>query len=162
MAQLPLNFFTSKFAKFDLKETGNGYKLSLNFKAMGRKLDLAQDILDKQVWQDVQKYMPYDTHTLINQTNALNAVVRGRVYLYPPTLAYGHYQHEGIVYVDPVYHVGGFYIDGVGWRSRKDVTKIPSNKQLKYTNPMATPRWGETAFKNHSKEWLELVKRALK
>ena len=82
--------------------------------------------------------------------------------MYAPTLDYGHYQHEGIVYVDPKYGYSGFYNEETGeWKSRKGITKVPSNKKLQYSNPNATSHWGETAYYNHIGEWIEVVKRAI-
>lgn len=146
--------------KINLERTGNGYKLSIDYSGVGARLDIAQAALDAQVWQDVQMYMPHDTGNLKGATNALNATVTGKVYLYPPDSDYGHYQYEGEKYIDPKYHCGGFLTKD-GWRSRKDVKKIPSGQPLKYTDPSAHAHWGEYAYEQHKNEWLETVKRAL-
>ena len=138
-----------------------GYKLKLDFTPVGIDLDRAQDALDAQVWDDVQKYMPVDTGLLKSETNVININERGRVFLYPPNSEYGHYQHEGIVYVDPVYQKGAFYSAEYGFWSRPGVTKVPSDRRLTYSQPNATAKWGETAYRNHHKEWLALVKRIL-
>lgn len=150
----------NELKKINLEKTGNGYKLRIDYTGLGAKLDRVQQALDAKVWRDVQQYMPHDTGNLISQTNALNSTVRGRVYLYPPDSDYGHYQHEGIVYVDPVYNFGGFKTKD-GWKSRKGVKKIPSDRKLKYTDPNAQAHWGEVAFNNHNQQWLDLVKRGL-
>lgn len=150
----------NELKKIGLERTGNGYRLNIDYTGIGARIDATQGALDAQVWQDVQRYMPRDTGNLISNTNALNSTVRGKVYLYPPDSDYGHYQHEGIKYIDPVYHCAGFMTPD-GWRSRKDVTKIPSNQKLKYTDPNAQAHWGEVAYENHSQQWLELVKRGL-
>jgi len=147
------------FKKLNIEQTGSGYKLSVNFDLLGRRLDVAQLALDKQVWKDVKRYMPHDTGTLIGLTGALNATVRGKVYLYPPDSDYGHYQYMGEKYIDPLYHCAGFWTED-GWKSRKDVEKIPSGQPLKYTDPNAQAKWGEVAYNNHNRQWLEVVKRA--
>lgn len=157
--------FEKQLGALNVHKTGNAYRLELNLKPVGKALDIAQDALDKQVWKDVQRYMPSGgsgSNGLIGMTNAINHSVRGKVYVYPPAHDYGHYQYEGIKYIDPVYHVGGFWIEGVGWRSRADVEKIPSEQPLKYQNPKARSHWGEVAIENHSKEWVDLVQRAMK
>lgn len=161
MAFLSDDYYKNKMQKFNLDKTEHGYRLRLNFVPLGIKLDHAQDVLDAKVWEDVKKYMPLDTGTLIGQTNAINVTERGRVFLYPPNSDYGHYQHEGVVYVDPLYGVGGFYNPTYGWWSRRGVTKVASDRKLTYSQPEATSHWGETAYKNHRKEWLQVVKRAL-
>lgn len=141
-------------------EVPNGYKINIDYGRLGKRLDYAQKVLDEQVWQDVQTYMPFDSGNLIAQTNMLNAVTTGKVYLYPPDSDYGHYQYMGVVYVDPVYGVAGWRRKDGTWYSRKDVKKIPSERRLDYVRPTATPEWGKTAIKNHANEWRRLVKRA--
>ena len=66
---------------------------------------------------------------------------------------YAHYMYEGKVYVDPLYKVAAFPIrngkisfdpkDGEieGFVSRKNVTKIPTNRDLKYHTPGTGPHW---------------------
>lgn len=156
------DFFFKKLKKQNYKKEGNTYKLNINYGKLGKKLDIAQQALDAQVWQDVQQYMPIDTGNLIAQTNMLNAVTSGKVYLFPPDSDYGHYQYMGEVYVDPKYGVAGWQRADGTWFSRKDVTKVPSGRPLTYSNPMATPDWGRTAIQNHAKEWKKVVKRAMK
>lgn len=142
------------------EKTTNGYNLKLDYSGVGARVDTTQGALDAQVWQDVQRYMPRDSGNLISNTNVLNSTVRGKVYLYPPDSDYGHYQYEGVKYIDPVYHFAGF-MTADGWRSRKDVKKIPSNQKLKYTDPNARAHWGVYAFSQHAQQWLDLVKRGL-
>lgn len=161
MAKL-IHSIEKRFNKHNYEQNGNTYKLKLNYGKLGRKLDYAQYVLDTQVWQDVQKYMPIDTGNLIAQTNMLNVVSSGKVYLFPPDSDYGHYQYKGIVYVDPKYKVAGWQRPDGTWYSRKDVEKIPSDRKLQYSNPMATAEWGKTAILNHAHEWKRLVKKAMK
>lgn len=156
------NEFEERFEKMSLDKTKKGYKIRINWKPLGAKLDKAQDALDSQVWEDVEKFMPINTGTLRSETGAINEQTRGKVYMYPPASEYGHYMWEGIVYEDPVYHKGGFLRSDGGFFSRPGVEKVPSKRKLKYKEPMAAAHWGEEAFKNHNKEWLEVVKRALK
>lgn len=161
MAGLPDGYYTSRLGKASLYKQGLHYKLKLDFKPLGEKLDYAQDVLDAAVWNDVQKYMPVDTGALKSATNTLNVNERGRVWLYPPDSEYGHYQHEGVVYVDPITGKGAFYSPEYGFWSRPGVTKVPSDRQLTYSQPDATAHWGETAFNNHADEWVAVVQRAL-
>lgn len=158
-----------QFRKVEYRLHNGHYDMHINFTPTIKKLAKAQYALDAQVWQDVQKYMPHASGALISETNQLNAQAcgTGRVYLYPLTSKYGHYQHEGIVYVDPVYHYASFPIydaNGVflGLRSRFGVQKIPSNRKLKYSDPKAQAHWGEVAMKNHKKEWEKLVLKELR
>ncbi len=47
--------------------------------------------------------------------------------------SYAHYMYEGIVYEDPVLHCAGFKTEN-GWRSRKNVQKVPSDRKIHYNN----------------------------
>lgn len=161
MANLPKAYYADKMKKLNMQKTGKGYRLSLDFTPLGIKLDMAQDALDAQVWEDVKKYMPLDTGALIGETQAININERGRVYMYPPNSDYGHYLYEGILYVDPKYGIGAFYSPEYGFWSRPGVEKVPSDRKLTYSQPAAQAHWGEVAYKNHHKEWLNVVKRAL-
>ena len=162
MPIIPKNFFFKKFSKKRIKMTKKGARIDFDFSPVGISLDRAQDDLDAQVWADMQKYMPRQSGNLIAQTGMLNAVTRGSVYAYDPSVEYGHYMYEGEKYVDPVYRVGGFYSPDYGFWSRPGVTKIPSGEPLFYNNPMAEAHWDEVALENHEKEWVNVVKRALR
>lgn len=142
-----------------------GVMARVHFGNLGRKLDFAQLAMDTQAWQDVQRYMPISSGQLISETNVLNATVlgSGKVYVYPPNSAYGHYQHEGIVYKDPVYNVGGFYNTQTGqWWSRRGISKVPSTQLLTYSQPNAHRYWGQYAIDHHKDEWIRVFKRAMR
>ena len=47
---------------------------------------------------------------------------------------YAHYMWGGIVYEDPDLHCAGFQVADGGWRSRKDVDKVPTDRKLQYYN----------------------------
>lgn len=71
---------------------------------------------------------------------------------------YSHYQYHGVVYVDPLYQVGGFTNDGgITWFSRPGVKKIATTRPLNYLkehNPMATSYWDIAAAKAGQKDKL--------
>ena len=144
-----------------MKKTSKGYKMSLDFTPQGIALDRAQDALDAAVWDSVQKRMPLDTGSLKSETNAINVITRGRVYMYPPNSDYGHYQYEGELYVDPVTGKGAMFTPEYGFWSKPGVKKVPSGRPLTYSQPNATAHWGEMAYEADHNEWLEVVKRAL-
>lgn len=152
------------FRKVEYKKSGDGWHFELNWEPLEKQIHETQIKLDTKVWDDMQKYMPYDSHELINSTNALNVACagEGKVYKYDPLSDYGHYQYEGKVYVDPITGKGAMTIfdkDGnfIGFRSRAGVEKVESNRLLKYTNPNARRHWDEVAIQNHKKEWEKLV-----
>ena len=161
---IPENYFEKEFKNISYKKTSanNTISIDIDLSGLGRKIDIAQDALDSQVWADIQNYMPRDTSALIQQTNIVNQSVRGEVYFMPPNSDYGHYQWAGIKYVDPVYGVGGFYSEDYGWWSRPGVQKVPSNEPLHYSDPNARAHWDEVAFENHADQWVEVVRRALR
>lgn len=156
------NFFSRMFGKLNIDHSGPGYTIKVSYAAFGKRLDKAQDALDAQVWQDIQRYMPMDTASLIAETDTLNKSTRGEVYLYPPDSDYGHYQHEGELYEDPVYGKGAFYDPEYGYWSRPGVKKVPSGKPLNYSRESAESHWEEAAEKNHAKSWLAVARRAMK
>lgn len=162
MDRLPDNYYTDKMKKFNVSVKENGYKLSLDYTPIGVNLDRAQDVLDAAVLDDMLKYVPFGEGTLRSDISTVNAMERGRVLIYPPNSAYGHYQHEGVVYQDPVLKASGFYIPGQGWRSRRGVKKEKTTRLLQYSQPDARRNWGRYAIDHHKDQWLEKVKMALR
>lgn len=77
---------------------------------------------------------------------------------------YAHYMYNGIVYVDPVFNVGGFTNDGgITWFSRPGIKKISSERTFNYLkdhNPLATHHWDKAAEQAGQKD--ELVDAANK
>ncbi len=156
------NFFRKQLGKLKVKKKGSGYSIELSLESLGKKLDIAQDALDAQVWNDIQKYMPMDTGALIAETDALNKSTRGEVYLYPPDSDYGHYQYEGVKYVDPDYGIGAFYSPEYGYWSRPGVQKVPSEEPLFYGREDAEAHWDEAAYQDCIKNWVKVAKRAVR
>ena len=157
------DFFKRLFGKkINIKQGNVSFTLDLSY--TGAKLDKAQAALDAQVWSDMKQYMPYDSGTLIEQTERLNNSLHGEVYYYDPSLPYAHYQYEGLLYVEPEPYpqVGGFYNPSYGWWSIPGVTKVPTDIPLKYTSPTAVAHWGEVAYNNHHKQWVAVAKAACK
>ena len=62
---------------------------------------------------------------------------------------YSAYMYYGIVYVDPQTGASGFLTEK-GWKSRRGVKKIPSNRTFKYNkkNRNATDHWDEVAARS--------------
>lgn len=158
---LPEDYYIKKYGNNKFIKTDNHYRINIDFGFLGEKLQYAQQALDAQVWNDVQKYMPVDTGALKSSTDALNIAGCGRVMLYPPESDYGHYQYEGKLYVDPVTKKGAFYSPAYGFWSRPGVSKVETDQSLTYSQPDATSHWGETAYDNHFGEWVAVVQRAL-
>ncbi len=159
---IPKNYFRDLFRKNNIRVSVFDCNIRVNAENIGEKLDRAQDLIDAQVWSDVQRYMPLDTGNLIEQTNMHNQATRGEVFLYPPESDYGHYQYEGVLYVDPVYDTGAFYSPEYGFWSRPGVEKVKTDRPLFYSSPDAEGHWGETAYQNHKQQWIQVGKKALR
>lgn len=159
---IPKDYFRKLFGSKKVAIKVFGCEIRVSPERLGQKLDFAQDVLDAQVWQDVQTYMPMNTGSLIKSTDDINKTTRGEVYLYPPEHDYGHYQYEGIKYVDPVYGIGAFYTPEYGYWSRPGIEKVASEEFLFYSKPTAEAHWGEVAMQNQKEQWVKVAKRALK
>lgn len=156
-------FFERLFARLKLhKKTGNGISINLSVSSLGKRIDIAQEVLDAQVWSDLKEYMPEDTGTLISDTAALNSTTWGEVYCYPPGSDYGHYQYEGIMYADPDYGIGAFYNPDYGYWSRPGIEKIATDRKLEYGKESAEPHWDEAAYRDHKRDWIKVAKNAMK
>lgn len=69
---------------------------------------------------------------------------------------YANYMWNGIVYEDPVLHCAGFQVADGGWRSRKGVQKIPTNRKLKYHNgKKRCSHWVEKMLQDGGREEIE-------
>lgn len=96
-----------------------------------------------QEWKRlIDPYTPHDTGTLQS-----DVTIRPNEIEY--NSRYAHYIYTGEVYVDPIYNVGGFYNDEIGWWSRPGVKKVPSGRSFAHfntnTNPKATDHWDAVA-----------------
>jgi hypothetical protein len=158
------NNHSNNFKKHKVKVLGQSFEVALDFTEIGQKIDMAQHALDAQVWDDVQKYIPVDTGALRSDTNVLNEISEPGIVCCTPdmdTHPYAHYMYEGEVYVDPQTGKGAFYDPNYGFWSRPGVGKVPSGRPIQYTQPSAVSHWDEAAIKNHEKQWVDVVKRAL-
>ncbi len=143
----------------------DGAAISIDLERLGKRFDAAQDALDAQAWNDMKQYIPMESGTLIRETEILNNSIRGVVYAYPPEHDYGHYVHEGILYVDPKYKIGALYKENYGYWSRPGIKKVPSDQKLEYNtvhHPKACAHWEDEAYRVHKKEWVKVAKRAVR
>lgn len=98
-----------------------------------------QQVVTNEVINLSEPYVPFDEGDLaasVRIENGTDAVWR---------MPYSHYMWGGIVYEDPVLHCAGFQVEDGGWRSRKGVQKVPTDRKLEYQNgslrgPMWVPR----------------------
>lgn len=89
-----------------------------------------QKVIDSQFMGYVDKYMPMDSNQMITSMYNSTKVGSGEININTP---YTHYQHEGVLYVDPKTGKGAFHdsVSGRYW-SRKNIKKVPSGKKLNY------------------------------
>ena len=72
---------------------------------------------------------------------------------------YAHYMYEGIVYEDPKLHCAGFWTQQ-GWRSRKNVQKVPSDRRIEYHNgSRRSNHWVDRMLQNGGRSKIEQVAR---
>lgn len=97
----------------------------------------AQRFFTNELMRLSNNYLPF-------QSGALQASERmshsGDAIIYNSPYARVHW--FGKVMVDPVTKAAGFYIPNVGWRSRKNVQKVVSDRDMTYNDaPMRGPHW---------------------
>lgn len=72
---------------------------------------------------------------------------------------YAHYMYEGTVYEDPKLHCAGFRTEN-GWRSRKNVQKVPTERRLHYNNGSRRgSHWVERMMQNGGRQKVEAAAR---
>lgn len=72
---------------------------------------------------------------------------------------YARYMWNGIVYEDPDLHCAGFKTEN-GWRSRKGVQKVPTDRSLEYQNGnLRGAHWAERMMQNGGREEIEKAAR---
>ena len=141
-----------KNIKWKYEKTGKEFDVSVevDLKRFEKQFTDAQFKLDSAVMTDMIPYMPRVTGTFINVTKAMSAAIAGSGEVVAAAPPYGRFLYNGKVMVDPV--TGSPY-------ARKGAKKKVTNKDIKYTNPKATPRWFETAKQKHGDDWIKQIKR---
>ena len=89
-----------------------------------------QKVIDSQFMGHMDKYMPMDEGQMITSMYNSTKVGSGEIIINTP---YVHYQHEGVLYVDPKTGKGAFHdpVSGRFW-GRPNIKKVPSGKKLNY------------------------------
>ena len=127
--------------------TVGGVNIHIDTKRMDDNLRNAQKLLNMQVVEDSNEYVP------ASQQKAL----RGSV-IYPDGIyggcieyntPYAHYQYMGELYLTE---------DGSSW-AHKDEKKYPTGLPLQYHEPGTTDHWFEKAKQVHGQQWIDLVRR---
>lgn len=142
---IPKDYFRNLFKNANIKINDGGVTVNIKFTRFGKKLDTAQDAMKEQLVQDMLRYVPVgETMALYSDIKAFNETngERDTVYAFNPNgVPYGHYQHEGIMYADPITGKGAFYSPEYGFWSRPDVPKVKTTRLLNYSSPEAKRQW---------------------
>lgn len=99
-----------------------------------------QRVHTANVRRRIQKYMPFRTGAMIKLMITQSPVDEPFIRVNQP---YARMLYHGKVMVDPKTGAAGFLTPN-GWRSRKGVPKVPSNRDIDYSttkNPQAGPYW---------------------
>ena len=123
-----------------------------------------QKVVDSECIRLMEEYMPRRNGLLIKDLILSNAgrIGSGVIVENSP---HAHYLYEGIVYIDPVLKCAGF-IPTTGpyagqWLSRKNVTKVPSNRQLEYAGaPKRGKKWFKRMAADHKEDILKKAQEA--
>lgn len=138
--------------KFGYSKHGKGadIELDVDLSRFEKQYGDAQYRLDSMVMTSMEPYMPMRTGTFKNVTKAMSAAIAGSGTVVAGAPPMGRFLYEGKVMVDPV--------TNSPW-ARKGAKKIVTDRDLKYSNPKATPHWFDTAKQNHGKSWIRAVKK---
>ena len=125
-------------------------EMRINLSRFEKQFEDAQFVFDSTVMKDMKPYMPHQTGTFINITSAQSASLAGSGTVVAAAAPMGRFLYEGKVMVDP--------LTGSPW-ARAGAKKVVTDRDLKYSNPKATPHWFDTAKKNHGESWVREVKK---
>lgn len=139
-----------KFNFKDIKIRDGDTKIDVKMDRFEEQFQDAQFYLDTMIMTSMVPYMPRVTGAFVNITKARSATIAGSGEVVAAAPPYGRYLYKGKVMVDPR--------TGSPW-ARKGAKKIVTDKDIKYSNPKATPEWFETAKKNHAEGWIKGIKR---
>ena len=98
-------------------------------------------------------FVPGGTKSHLNQT----ASVQTKCIVYQGPDA--NYLFNGNLYVDPKYKKGAFYNPDYGYWSRPGITKIASNKNLKYHTPGTGAHWDKLMWTSQKDKVIKEVHR---
>lgn len=125
-------------------------ELDVDLSRFEKQYGKAQYALDSMIMTSMQPYMPHRTGTFINVTKAMSAAIAGSGTVIAAAPPMGRFLYEGKVMVDEQ--------TGSPW-ARPGAKKVVTDRDLKYSNPKATPHWFDTAKENHGDSWVRAVKK---
>lgn len=117
-----------------------------------------EEALANEAAKDTAKFVPFRNGRLSNGVK-----IHGGTIVYPGP--YAHYLYEGVVYVDPVLHAAGFLTKEGGWKSRKGVTKVKTDRPLHistHEHKDAQSHWFEASKAQNLEKWETFAGRMMK
>ena len=129
---------------------GNGIKVDIKLDRVNKNINRAQFWLDSQIMMDMMPYMPQNTGTFVNLTQAQSAAIAGSGTVIAAAPPMGRFLYMGKVMVDP--ETGSPF-------ARPGAKKIVKEQPLNYSNPKATPMWFDTAKEKNIKQWVAGVQK---
>ena len=139
-----------KISKTHYNYSKPNLEMRINLSRFEKQFEDAQFVFDSTVMKDMKPYMPHQTGTFINITSAQSASLAGSGTVVAAAAPMGRFLYEGKVMVDPL--TGSPF-------ARPGAKKVVTDRDLKYSNPKATPHWFDTAKENHGKSWVREVKK---
>ena len=136
--------------EYSKHDKGTDVEMIVDLSRFEKQYGKAQYELDSTIMTDMQPYMPMQTGTFINVTKGLSAAIAGSGKVYAAAPPIGRFLYEGKVMVDTE--------TGSPW-ARPGAKKVVTDRDLKYSNPKATPHWFDTAKKYHGESWVKAVKK---
>lgn len=133
---------------------GVDYQCTFNLKECIESLGLnergrVQQVVTNEVLRLSNSYIPFDEGTLRDSGHIEDGT--DIVWSTP----YARYMWNGIVYEDPDLHCAGFKTEN-GWRSRKNVQKVPTNRKLQYHGgKLRGDHWTDRMMINGGREEIE-------
>jgi len=130
---------------------GRDYQCTFNLEECIRTLGLnekgrVQQYVTNEVLRLSDPYIPFDEGALKGSghiENETDVVWGGQAALYV------RYMWNGIVYEDPDLHCAGFEAADGGWRSRKGVKKVPTDRLIEYRGaPLRGAYWVPRMLQN--------------
>lgn len=139
------------------------YKIDIDKQAILNKLGLDKDgrvqqVIDSTVIHYLRLLMPYDSHTMQDNTR------RVRPGLIEIAVPYAHYQNVGELYVNPIHNSTGYpYIinqqgQHVGYKGKR----VPSGRKMDYSKYGGTergPQFVERTLNDHFDDILNAAKK---
>lgn len=131
-----------------------GCKLSLDTRKLMNRLGIeergrVQRVVSEEILRLCDPYVPLSEGYLRDTGHVEN---NSEIVWNGP---YAHYMYEGIVYEDPKLHCAGFKTEN-GWRSRKNVQKVPTDREIQYNNGTRRgAHWVDRALQNGGRKKVE-------